>query len=173
MNCSEFLAHISEFLDGELSSREADLFRLHLDHCVECRHEVQIMIKSSKTLYEHLPILEPSPEIWWAIYKEIQLQNDSPHSTWFRMPKFLCAAIVALVLLTGVAVVHYYQKISLVSPKQMLQSELNSYVKQRNEIIKKGSPFETSDPLQKIKDKGNPFSPFVESLPKDPFKELQ
>lgn len=41
MNCDEIERHLDEFLDGELESREADRFRMHLEACEECRRKLE------------------------------------------------------------------------------------------------------------------------------------
>jgi anti-sigma factor (TIGR02949 family) len=41
MNCDEIARRLDEYLDGELESREAERFRMHLESCEECRRKLE------------------------------------------------------------------------------------------------------------------------------------
>ncbi|MBV9411696.1 MAG: zf-HC2 domain-containing protein [Acidimicrobiia bacterium] len=49
---------LSAYLDGELTPREADGVRAHLDGCVECRRELEF-IGEARTFVRDLPPVDP------------------------------------------------------------------------------------------------------------------
>jgi anti-sigma factor RsiW len=49
---------LSAYVDGELTQRELEGVRVHLDECPECRRELQL-IREARTLVRDLPPVDP------------------------------------------------------------------------------------------------------------------
>ncbi|MGH7470993.1 MAG: anti-sigma factor family protein [Longimicrobiales bacterium] len=115
-----WIDRLSEFLDGQLTEREAVELEWHLQSCLECRRtlaELRKVVERARALPEREPVnelwpaiaarLESSPRVDLASLKVIDLRTQrasrSVRRISFTMPQ-LAAASLALMLLSGTIV---------------------------------------------------------------------
>lgn len=63
MNCQEFLARHSEYLDGELDAPEVSLFEAHIANCPSCSRYDRV-VRGGLQLVRQLPEIEPSSDFF-------------------------------------------------------------------------------------------------------------
>jgi len=57
-NCEKIRSELVAYLDGELSSADADSVRRHLETCVHCQEETKLLADVAESL-SRLPVLKP------------------------------------------------------------------------------------------------------------------
>jgi hypothetical protein len=85
MACKDRLSLIEEWIDGELSGKDTLEMEEHLKKCLECSNLVK-ELKREQALYTKFrqmqPLLEPSPRIWGAIYRDQQSRWVGSRTSW-------------------------------------------------------------------------------------------
>lgn len=107
MRCAKAERLISDFIDGNLASREKARLQEHLDACPDCAKllkDFQGIVAGAGELEE----FSPSPQVWLKIKERLQpgeqkiLSYQPRKKTWFELkhasPKFKYAVIAALLL---------------------------------------------------------------------------
>ena len=71
MKCETYRELFSNFIDGELSEKQAEDLREHLRNCEACREELG-KFRQAQTLLKLLPKREAPSELWEAIAAEVE-----------------------------------------------------------------------------------------------------
>jgi hypothetical protein len=121
LDCDEFAARLSDYLDGDLPAAGRDAMDAHASTCAECGLLLS-ELESLRVDAASLPLLEPSRDLWAGIADRIDarvLPLDAPRAarmagvrrTW-RHP---AVAAAALVLVTA-GVTHTWTRYSYETP---------------------------------------------------------
>jgi anti-sigma factor RsiW len=109
-SCSEIRDSIGPWLDGELSSPEADAIRVHLDTCLECseeRRQLEKLNRVMKGAFEAEDHELDAHAFWHGLRQRIAAKRRwySGVAEWtdrcFQAPSFAWAVPAAIVLLIG------------------------------------------------------------------------
>ena len=104
MKCEETKVQLSAYLDGEVSSEQAELIRAHLAQCPRCADEFRVLAATWDALLADSG-LEPSPDFARKFWQKAgALANGRPSpSAFFRLLKWspAMAAGLALAFLAG------------------------------------------------------------------------
>ncbi len=76
-DCRDVRANCSDYVDEELSERDAQLFDAHLDDCPDCPQYVATFTATVKTLQDLEPKTAP-PELHERIQARIAAESDRP-----------------------------------------------------------------------------------------------
>ena len=76
-DCRDVRANCSDYVDEELSERDAQLFDAHLDDCPDCPQYVATFTATVKTLQDLEPKTAP-PELHERIQAQIAAESERP-----------------------------------------------------------------------------------------------
>lgn len=99
--CSEVEQKLSAFVDSELPQLERLGIELHLESCVACRREFELLTEASSFLREEGRNV-PSPPAWESVRNSLTASRE-PRLTWNRWTGFerAIAASIGLFVLAG------------------------------------------------------------------------
>ena len=108
MNCEHAREKISAMMDGELSPKEADLLRQHLDQCADCRRIREEWASYAGLMKARFIPAAQTPEAAWAdVRRAIRLQapekkEPAPGGWVFGRPiQWASYALLLAVIMTG------------------------------------------------------------------------
>lgn len=104
MNCYEYESHLSEFVDGEMSSQLRREFLRHKSDCPECLELLRDFKKAVDAVH-NLPEMSVSSDFNQRLYARIQEQNESNIWDIFRgflpdihVPRYMVATATAVIM---------------------------------------------------------------------------
>jgi len=100
MNCADFELHLSEFIDGEMSSIIRKEFLQHKNDCPDCS-EILIQVKSAVNALHALPRRQVSSEFNENLRARISSTEQRSLWTWFE--GFFPSTVIPKVAVTAVA----------------------------------------------------------------------
>lgn len=101
MACQDLKTTIREYLDGELSSTQREVFEFHLRNCSHCRREVQ-ELKSTLVWLKQAEEVTPPPDLRNRVLARIEKDKAAPARRFaLRLPKVVAAAAVFILLVAG------------------------------------------------------------------------
>ncbi len=141
MNCADFELHLSEFIDGEMSSIIRKEFLQHKTDCPHCT-EILLQFKSAVTALHTLPRRQVSPDFNQKL--RARISGKAERSFWHRIEGFFSAAMIPKVAITAVAAslvaVFSYNMLANTAPKTQMQ--------QRSFVPPPALNIEQSEPLR-------------------------
>jgi anti-sigma factor RsiW len=167
--CEDFRNNLSEYLDGEVSPDFALQFQEHLADCGRCQEELASFEQVGKIITTHLPTLEPPPDIWYSVHRNILSAPVVPPLRFSLSMKWASAfamLVVALVV-AGALIFRHWDQVHRV------EQTFTTHAKARQQTLRQGNPFGSAVLSLDGVSKDNPFSPYLRVKPKNPFKEMK
>src|SRR5467141_1049990 len=95
----QWMARLSEYLDGELPAAERAELESHLAGCVECRRvleELRGVVARAATLEDR----GPARDLWAGVARSIGFEGAArrPRRLTFSMPQLLAASLASMLL---------------------------------------------------------------------------
>lgn len=100
MNCADFETHLSEFIDGDLSSVIRKEFQKHTTNCPNCA-ELLLQVDTAVAALHNMPSRKVSPDFNTKLRARISQQQQ--RSFWKRLESFLPGSLFPKVAVTAVA----------------------------------------------------------------------
>jgi len=106
-----YSTRLSVYADGELSGKETDKIRAHLDQCDDCRKALE-SVYASNSLLLGIGDIEPSRNFEQSVWKQIEkieeksLRRFLSEMFFFGWRPYAAAAMTALVFIFSIAVYH-------------------------------------------------------------------
>jgi anti-sigma factor RsiW len=128
MDCKECTDQLTAFLDAEVSAREAEQIRSHLNACKSCADE-WVSLRDSKEFIEfHVHDLEPRPEAWNLVRARISESPVPSAFHFFALKRWRIAlATTALALVSSGLGYLQYQQIQ----RKALDKYISAYIQER------------------------------------------
>jgi anti-sigma factor RsiW len=175
MRCEEFLEQLSAFLDGEVPPEQARLLTSHAAECDRCGREMQWWVRSTEVVATGLPRIEPSPQIWAGVLRELQPSRQSVWGHFLTGPRAAFAVLAASFALVATIAGGVWWLSRGQLNESRFQHELSAYIQQRAVVVTHGNPFQPRPQPQNVRqeDPENPFSPYLRTTVRNPFKETE
>lgn len=176
MECRACSETLTALIDGELSSEERERTDEHLDGCWACRREYESLLYSY-SLVDSLPLLEPEPQLWQRIRREIEVdvapaRTHERRMSFFNLRDLLPRRWVPATAVLGVLAIGLSVAL-LVNPdpqRAEVERALRAYVQDReNGDLEHRNVFRRVRALGSAEARTNPFARPVGSLERNPF----
>jgi hypothetical protein len=160
MDCKKCADEMTAFLDAELSDREAEQMRSHLNACNSCSEELVSLRESREFIESRVGELVPRPEAWNIVRTRISM--DPPSRSFFDIFTLtrwrVVIATLALMLTGGLGYMQYQQ-----TEKKTLEKYISKYVREREAQWQAKSVLANTRPGSEFNE-ANPFAdnPFLE-----------
>lgn len=139
MNCELCTDNITAYLDAELSAREADDLRRHVEACVPCRRELEDLRDSMQFIDARVTQLVPSAALWRNVQARItQLPAPQPRlrlGDLFRTRWAPAALAASIALGAGLGVWGYLERqdtLRRTATQYALEKYMDTYVRFRD-----------------------------------------
>lgn len=101
MRCEELRGMIGDFVDGTISPATRGEIAEHLEHCGECRREVERLLELLGAAASLPRSLEPSHDLWPTIAARIARDATGRGQSWDRWPRVALSLAAALALIVS------------------------------------------------------------------------
>jgi len=91
---------LSAFLDGQLSSRDAQLVGAHLETCAACRNTLD-RIRFASAVVRQLTVMEAPPSVWTSIETARLDRQTAPEWRWLTIPRLAAVAVVLVAMMAS------------------------------------------------------------------------
>jgi anti-sigma factor RsiW len=174
MRCDQVRDLMSEFLDGELPAGLAQSVEEHLAQCASCAAELSAWQRANRLVAEHMPSLEPPAALWVGISNRIIVERPPTLlEKLARQWKLAFAAGVAVVAILTLLLVYFPSPAAGGISKEMLQAQMEQYLKDRGNPHQAINPFLESDTVASPEITENPFSRYIRLEYQNPFEEME
>jgi anti-sigma factor RsiW len=168
MDCKECTDQLTAFLDAEVSAREEEQIKSHLNACKSCADEWTSLRDSKEFIESHIHDLEARPEAWNLVRARLP-ESAAPPATFhlFALKRWRIAlATTALALAaSGVGYLQYQQ-----IQRKALDKYISRYIQEREarsqaKPILANADFDQASPYA-----NNPFLEIKASASDNPFR---
>jgi anti-sigma factor (TIGR02949 family) len=113
--CKQYQDHLAGFVDHELASPQANMISQHLQNCTECAKAASAQQTMKELVRQHAPIVAAPVYLRAQIRRELDRElsfnfRGQLQQLFLRQPLPAFAAVVMLILLSGVAGYFLFQK---------------------------------------------------------------
>lgn len=176
MKCDELTSLFSLYLDDEIDADGRTMIEAHLAACARCRRELARLTEAERLITDHLPVLEPAPELWAGILQGIEaVPAESSWRIGWSWRSWTLATAAGLALFGIIAAGVWYQARPVFN-RGDLQLEWQNYAQQRQRVLQKGNPFRQA-PAERDQaftpSDDNPFTPYLKVRHRNPFMEAE
>jgi len=140
MDCKDIRKKFSDYIDHNVSEKEKRDIQEHLDICIKCSNELEMM-KKTLEMVRNLPALSAPDGLIDHVIEKIHQHQSKKVKITLVLSKIAFAEIIALVIIMGLK--HYFPEKNVTIPVQEKQqliagkSESGETKIQPSEIIKK------------------------------------